>query len=97
MAKIEKPQAVDDLEEIVGLCDAIMVARYVFPQSSFLQHVLFCYALRPATANGVLLVWVGCLMGDTARFSLGWLQYSGYPDLRDKPEQALLTTQRSYL
>eukprot|EP00904_Undaria_pinnatifida_P010330 jgi/Undpi1/6427/HiC_scaffold_20.g08908.m1 len=27
MAKIEKPQAVDDLEEIVGLCDAIMVAR----------------------------------------------------------------------
>lgn len=29
MAKIEKPQAVDDLEAIVGLCDAIMVARCV--------------------------------------------------------------------
>ncbi|CAN0281146.1 unnamed protein product [Ascophyllum nodosum] len=27
MAKIEKPQAVDDLEAIVALCDAIMVAR----------------------------------------------------------------------
>jgi len=27
MAKIEKPQAVDDLENIVDLCDAIMVAR----------------------------------------------------------------------
>lgn len=31
MAKIEKPQAVDDLEAIVGLCDAIMVARWVPP------------------------------------------------------------------
>lgn len=29
MAKIEKPQAVQDLEEIVELCDAIMVARCV--------------------------------------------------------------------
>ena len=29
MAKIEKPQAVDDLEAIVALCDAIMVARCV--------------------------------------------------------------------
>nr|AIT69974.1 pyruvate kinase [Ishige okamurae] len=27
MAKIEKPQAVEDLEQIVSLCDAIMVAR----------------------------------------------------------------------
>ncbi|CAM9682896.1 unnamed protein product, partial [Choristocarpus tenellus] len=27
MAKIEKPQAIADLEEIVELCDAIMVAR----------------------------------------------------------------------
>lgn len=27
MAKIEKPQAVNDLDEIVTLCDAIMVAR----------------------------------------------------------------------
>lgn len=27
MAKIEKPQAVQDLDEIVELCDAIMVAR----------------------------------------------------------------------
>ena len=34
MAKIEKPQAVDDLEAIVGLCDAIMVARCVRPSIS---------------------------------------------------------------
>jgi pyruvate kinase len=27
LAKIEKPSALDDLEEIIGLCDAIMVAR----------------------------------------------------------------------
>jgi pyruvate kinase len=27
LAKIEKPQAVENLEEIVKLCDAIMVAR----------------------------------------------------------------------